>query len=561
MASSPNDVSGIKAASDPQSIFNRALRDLDDRLKQGEPFSGHERKCLYLNTGTQRWANVSHVSGFDTDDDGRALAATDWDGDGDVDVWMSNRTAPMVRFFRNDTPRAGGFLTLKLRQDTGNTGAIGARVEIRLKGKPSAPLIREVRAGDGFLAQSSLRLHFGLGKAAEIAEVRVRWPGGKVELFTGVTPDAAWLLQMGTGRAESLERKPPASALQPGKVTVPPGEFPAAVHLSHTIPLPPIGYTDTAGTAKVLSSLKGSPVLLNFCSGDLEPCAKQIEIWTAQLPAIRAAGLRLFIAGMDTSEATRKLLNGLPAEIERGFLTAHARERLAYLYNLPFEIELQFTAPSSMLLDGNLRLLTLYRGPAAAGQIIEGAARAGFTPAEIMTSSMPFSGLWFQVPAPWAPLELFTTILLQGDWDAAHEYMMANRAEFSKSRRHPGAAKVLADALIAQDRPAQALPHYQDALRDYSGDPALLNNLAHCLLHSQPKPDAAAVAEALTRAAEAVKLTGETNASLLDTLARAFLASGQKAAAAAAVRKGLNLKGNPPGIIKGLEEILAEAAE
>ena len=67
MASSPNDVSGSDLARDPDSIFRTALRDLDDRLKRGEPFSGHERNCLFLNTGTERWATVSHVSGFDFD--------------------------------------------------------------------------------------------------------------------------------------------------------------------------------------------------------------------------------------------------------------------------------------------------------------------------------------------------------------------------------------------------------------------------------------------------------------------------------------------------------------
>jgi len=36
-----------------------------------------------------------------------------------------------------------------------------------------------VLAGSGFSAQNDLTLHFGLGREAVLAEVRVRWPSGR----------------------------------------------------------------------------------------------------------------------------------------------------------------------------------------------------------------------------------------------------------------------------------------------------------------------------------------------------------------------------------------------
>ncbi len=193
----------MDVARDAQSLFSRALRELDDRLLRGEPFSGHERNCVFLNTGGERWATVSHVSGFDFDDDARGIAATDWDGDGDVDFWVSNRTAPAVRYLRNDCPRSGRYLTLRLTQDSGNRDAIGARVEVKLAASP-VPLVREVRAGDSFLAQSSRTLHFGLGSKATIAAVTVRWPGGGTETFTGIMANSRVHLRKGSGKAELL---------------------------------------------------------------------------------------------------------------------------------------------------------------------------------------------------------------------------------------------------------------------------------------------------------------------------------------------------------------------
>ena len=59
-----------------------------------------------------RFANVSAVSGIDFPEDGRALCLVDWDHDGDLDFWLSNRTAPQLRFLRNDNAGGNHYLGL-----------------------------------------------------------------------------------------------------------------------------------------------------------------------------------------------------------------------------------------------------------------------------------------------------------------------------------------------------------------------------------------------------------------------------------------------------------------
>jgi len=79
-------------------------------ISAGRSFSGRERHCAYLDTGKPaggdplRFVNVSATTGLDLPDDGRGLALTDWDQDGDLDVWISNRTAPRLRFFATMYP-------------------------------------------------------------------------------------------------------------------------------------------------------------------------------------------------------------------------------------------------------------------------------------------------------------------------------------------------------------------------------------------------------------------------------------------------------------------------
>jgi len=136
--------------------YTEAFKALYRLQAQGKSHSGHERNCVFLNTGGARFANISAASGLDFDDDGRGVAYVDWDQDGDLDLWVFNRTAPQIRFFKNDTPRDGRFLAVRLEGTNGNRDGIGARVQLHLEG-PSGPftLTRTLYAGRGFVSQSS----------------------------------------------------------------------------------------------------------------------------------------------------------------------------------------------------------------------------------------------------------------------------------------------------------------------------------------------------------------------------------------------------------------------
>ena len=145
-------------------------------LRRGYSWSGHERNVALLNLGDGTFADVSAVAGFEQDDDGRSLVRVDWDGDGDEDVFVSNRTGPRVRFLRNDAPARGRLLALGLEGPPGNPDGIGARVELELAG--GGRRVASVRAGEGFLAQSTRWLHVALGEA-RVEALLVRWPDGE----------------------------------------------------------------------------------------------------------------------------------------------------------------------------------------------------------------------------------------------------------------------------------------------------------------------------------------------------------------------------------------------
>jgi hypothetical protein len=63
---------------------------------------------------------------------------------------------------------------------------VGARVSVRTGARVQ---VREMKAGDSYASSSDPRAHFGLGEAARVDEIVVRWPSGTTTKLTGVEAD------------------------------------------------------------------------------------------------------------------------------------------------------------------------------------------------------------------------------------------------------------------------------------------------------------------------------------------------------------------------------------
>ena len=100
MSQSPNEA-GPDASDEQGQLYQDGWAAISRLSRRGFSWSGHERNCAFLNMGSAGFADVSAVSGFDFEDDGRALALLDWDLDGDLDLLVGNRSGPRVRFLEN----------------------------------------------------------------------------------------------------------------------------------------------------------------------------------------------------------------------------------------------------------------------------------------------------------------------------------------------------------------------------------------------------------------------------------------------------------------------------
>jgi hypothetical protein len=114
---------------------------------------------------------------------GRGCAYADIDGDGDLDVVLTENGGP-ARLLRNDGGNKNNWIRLVLEGDgrRSNRSAIGARVVLEAGGVVQR---RQVAAARGYLSQSELPLTFGLGQTTKVDKVTIYWPGsdgGKLEL-------------------------------------------------------------------------------------------------------------------------------------------------------------------------------------------------------------------------------------------------------------------------------------------------------------------------------------------------------------------------------------------
>ncbi len=127
-----------------------------------------QTNLLLLNDGGS-YVDVSGKSGpgLAISESSRGLAVGDLEGDGDLDLAISNVDAPPT-FLRNDSKPRGSWLMIDAPE------VLRATVETG-----TSELLRHRVIGASYLSVNDTRLHFGLGSAQRVDRLTLLWPDGR----------------------------------------------------------------------------------------------------------------------------------------------------------------------------------------------------------------------------------------------------------------------------------------------------------------------------------------------------------------------------------------------
>ncbi|NIM64273.1 MAG: hypothetical protein GTN89_08930 [Acidobacteria bacterium] len=131
----------------------------------------------------------------------RGAAFGDVDGDGGIDVVVVNRDAAAYLLL-NVVPDRGRWIRFRVLEQSGRD-ALGARVHVEFDGHSKT---RGVRSAYSYCSASEPIAHFGLGDAARVDEVTVRWPDGTRESFGAFEAGEIVTLRRGKGNAAGRAR-------------------------------------------------------------------------------------------------------------------------------------------------------------------------------------------------------------------------------------------------------------------------------------------------------------------------------------------------------------------
>lgn len=479
--------------------YKQGWRALNRLLHKDRSFSGGEKNCGFLNLGRGEFASVSSVAGLDFADDGRAIATCDWDFDGRLDLWETARTAPRIRFLRNQYAQPNHFVAFFLRGNgvSTNRDGIGARVELVLA--DGSKRIKTRRAGDGFLTQASGWVHFGLTADEEIASVVVRWPGDTAEKFAGSRRDRFHILEQGTSKAATWT--PPTSLIEfrAADQIAHPDTQTARIVLPYRLPLPVLDVHWQGQSPPPREYDRGQikvPTLVTIWSSACPNCLAELSEWGDANEQFADGGLRLLAICTDETTAEAKpLMERIGSPLIWGLGTETTIAKVDLFQRGVMDRWSPMPVPCSFLVDQSGSVVSIYKGRVNAHQIIADLALLDATDKELQQAATPFSGRWMASPPAADPLrissQMIDHLLLSEAIDYLERSLPLIHAK-STPQRAADAYFVLSILNRSQGRKADAIKQLQKARQLNPSDARVLNELGQ-LLGESGNPDEASV--------------------------------------------------------------------
>ncbi|MDR3632193.1 MAG: ASPIC/UnbV domain-containing protein [Isosphaeraceae bacterium] len=182
-----------------------------DIVSQGHNLSAYERDKVFLNLAGKDFVDISFPSGADSEGDGRCAVAADFRNTGQLDVLVRQVSGGAVTLYENLFPQRH-YLKVSLRGSKSNKLGLGARLTVIAGGLTQT---RELYPINTFLSQAPSLVHFGLGDAADVERLTIRWPSGTEQTFRNLSGDRHVLVDEGKSGSDAVQVVLPGRTLPP----------------------------------------------------------------------------------------------------------------------------------------------------------------------------------------------------------------------------------------------------------------------------------------------------------------------------------------------------------
>lgn len=223
-----------------------------------------QTKQLWMGTGGSQFREVSKQTGTALSDvqSARGAVFADFDNDGDIDAYVAHNN-DLGQLLINRLPTGTHWLGLKLQATEGNRDAIGAEISVMTEaGKQT----RVVTAGNGFLSDSDRRVHFGLGKAGLVKQLKIRWSDGSESTYADLQPDHYYHIRQGYSEISLFSASQSQETERPESLRLAFGEHD---------PVNRINYLKLLASGSAIGSVLPE---LTIGSGDAEPLVREAII-------------------------------------------------------------------------------------------------------------------------------------------------------------------------------------------------------------------------------------------------------------------------------------------